>query len=298
VLRISEAAARLGVTATTLRRWEVEGRIHPARTPGGERRYPDEELERVEAESGSSPKRRHGKRIPGGRRPADPKPLVGDTEDDVDFEAPRALLPPVLGLPQRRSESPVRGIDDDVAALEQAERQARAARDRREREAARVADDQTHRQEAQRAKVRLDGLRQYGDMLAAMSGAPTEYRAAVTRDLVGYVTAAQFPTSATFQAHEYIKDRVERILQPWRDEQEQEREVAAREVEQQRRRDQREDLRAIGRTHAQVETLSWDAGPRARAIRDVDRALREEVRSDWTRDDVIDLVDDVLDEWE
>ncbi|MGH7593661.1 MAG: MerR family DNA-binding transcriptional regulator, partial [Gemmatimonadales bacterium] len=32
MLRINEAAVRLGVTPTTLRRWEAEGRIHPIRT--------------------------------------------------------------------------------------------------------------------------------------------------------------------------------------------------------------------------------------------------------------------------
>lgn len=33
-------------------------------------------------------------------------------------------------------------------------------------------------------------------------------------------------------------------------------------------------------------------------MREVENVLHEQVRSDWTRNDVIDLVDDVLDQWE
>lgn len=38
-LPIGLAARRLGVTTNTLRTWERQGRIAPARTPGGDRRY-------------------------------------------------------------------------------------------------------------------------------------------------------------------------------------------------------------------------------------------------------------------
>lgn len=46
-LSIGEAARMLGVTPDTLRRWETEGRIVSARTPGGQRRYDLAEIERV-----------------------------------------------------------------------------------------------------------------------------------------------------------------------------------------------------------------------------------------------------------
>lgn len=39
LVTISEAAEALGVTATTLRRWEVSGKLVPTRTKGGARRY-------------------------------------------------------------------------------------------------------------------------------------------------------------------------------------------------------------------------------------------------------------------
>ena len=39
VLRLSEAAALLGVHPDTLRRWADEGKVPVSRTPGGERRF-------------------------------------------------------------------------------------------------------------------------------------------------------------------------------------------------------------------------------------------------------------------
>jgi excisionase family DNA binding protein len=41
---IAEAARVLGVNASTLRRWEREGRIEPFRTTGGHRRYDLDQL--------------------------------------------------------------------------------------------------------------------------------------------------------------------------------------------------------------------------------------------------------------
>lgn len=43
-LSISEAAKTLGVSVSTLRRWEKEKVLSPVRTPGGQRRYPAEDL--------------------------------------------------------------------------------------------------------------------------------------------------------------------------------------------------------------------------------------------------------------
>jgi excisionase family DNA binding protein len=44
LLSLEEAAKLLGVSKSTMRRWEEEGRIKPERTPGGHRRYRSEEL--------------------------------------------------------------------------------------------------------------------------------------------------------------------------------------------------------------------------------------------------------------
>lgn len=39
LMSISEAAERLGISPTTLRRWEESGKLIPERTPGNQRRY-------------------------------------------------------------------------------------------------------------------------------------------------------------------------------------------------------------------------------------------------------------------
>ena len=44
LLSINEAAARLGVSAKTLRRWEAAGKLKPIRTLGNQRRYSLSEL--------------------------------------------------------------------------------------------------------------------------------------------------------------------------------------------------------------------------------------------------------------
>jgi len=46
-VRIGEAAEMLGVTVETLRRWEGDGRLHLARTAGGQRRIPLTEVTRL-----------------------------------------------------------------------------------------------------------------------------------------------------------------------------------------------------------------------------------------------------------
>ena len=44
----SQAAALLGVSIDTLKRWEAEGAIEPpARTPGGHRRYTAQHIEAI-----------------------------------------------------------------------------------------------------------------------------------------------------------------------------------------------------------------------------------------------------------
>lgn len=43
------AAAALGISIETLRRWEKAGKIAAFRTPGGQRRYDRSEIDRVRA---------------------------------------------------------------------------------------------------------------------------------------------------------------------------------------------------------------------------------------------------------
>jgi molybdopterin-binding protein len=50
MLRAGQAAEMLGVTVETLRRWEVEGRLHLERSRGGQRLVPIVEVTRLLAE--------------------------------------------------------------------------------------------------------------------------------------------------------------------------------------------------------------------------------------------------------
>jgi putative resolvase len=47
VYNIAEASRMIGVTPQTLRVWETDGKINPVYTPGGHRRYTQEEINRV-----------------------------------------------------------------------------------------------------------------------------------------------------------------------------------------------------------------------------------------------------------
>jgi excisionase family DNA binding protein len=44
MLRVGQAAVKLGVHPQTLRRWENEGKLTPVKTPGGQRRYTEKEV--------------------------------------------------------------------------------------------------------------------------------------------------------------------------------------------------------------------------------------------------------------
>jgi molybdopterin-binding protein len=50
MLRVGQAAEMLGVTVETLRRWEAEGRLRMARSVGGQRLVPVDEVTRLLAE--------------------------------------------------------------------------------------------------------------------------------------------------------------------------------------------------------------------------------------------------------
>ena len=50
LLRIGEAASRLGLTVTTLQRWDRAGKLRVVRTFGGKRRVPLSEVQRLMGE--------------------------------------------------------------------------------------------------------------------------------------------------------------------------------------------------------------------------------------------------------
>jgi hypothetical protein len=143
---------------------------------------------------------------------------------------------------------------------------------------------------AKAEKERLERLRQYGRELAWM--APPEYQAKVARDLLAGVTTEEFPSELGHElAYHLVARRVDVVLQPWRDAEEQER-VSAK------ARRKVEHLIAMGISHGYTKTWNWHSEDANRARRQIERDLRDEVEPDWTSEDVQDLVDDVLEEWE
>lgn len=50
LLKIDEAAALLGVTSQTLRNWDKSGKLKPARTDGGHRRYKEADINAIRKE--------------------------------------------------------------------------------------------------------------------------------------------------------------------------------------------------------------------------------------------------------
>ena len=61
LLTITQAAARLGVHADTLRAWADKGMVPVVRLPSGYRRFHPEEIERVRREMGLDPEGPEGK---------------------------------------------------------------------------------------------------------------------------------------------------------------------------------------------------------------------------------------------
>jgi excisionase family DNA binding protein len=54
---IRTAAAVLGVSTSTLRRWEARGRLRPARTDGGQRRYDLAALHELSQHGAAAPRK-------------------------------------------------------------------------------------------------------------------------------------------------------------------------------------------------------------------------------------------------
>lgn len=52
MFRVAQAAKLLGVHPNTLRRWDNEGKLNPARTLGGARRYTIEQINQIRTKMG------------------------------------------------------------------------------------------------------------------------------------------------------------------------------------------------------------------------------------------------------
>lgn len=285
-----DAAEKLGISPDTLRRWERNGLIQSERTPGGQRRYSEEDLSAL-LERGPF-ERSRGTNSP-------PTAFSSHSSDDAQqhdrLRVPTSQVAPwERRIREEQADLEVTRIRSERAALIRArradrEKRERAASEAEQASAARAAEQERITQFEATQAERLDALRTYGKACAVW--APPEYQAKVVRDLLTSVTLEDYPADLSdYLARTQVNARVEKVLRPWREEEARKR--AKLESQQ-----KLESLILSGRWHAQTQTRSWDRRVADRANREVDRALQDEVDADWTNDDVRDLVDDVLDEW-
>lgn len=283
-----DAAEKLGISPDTLRRWERDGLIECERTPGGQRRYKEEDISSVLAGGG-----------PDATRRVIPVPPPARSLNDGPQGGRARTVTPQLPPWERRvreeqADLEVTRIRRERSELLRAEIAARDARERGASDAERAAAERTAELERiaefkATQERRLNELRAYGKACAVW--APAEYQAKVVRDLLSSVNRDEYPPDLSdYLARVQVNGRVEAVLKPWRDDEARKR----GNLESQRTVD---SLILSGKWHSQVETRTWNRRAAERANREVERALRDEVDANWTSDDVRDLVDDVLDEW-
>jgi len=275
----SQAARYLGVSVDTIRDLDESGELEAERTKGGHRRFSREKLD---AYLGKTKRGRNVRLEAGARRPPPrasraqriPAPPEDDPEDlelmDAEVEAAVDVPPPVPVPPPNPLERLVRDMTE-----------------------------QLKRDRAEAPRRRLVALKQYG-LNQVPWGVPDSWRAKVATALEGYVTLENFPSWVSDQqAYAFARGKVEELLQPYRDEVAREQQEAAR--GQQQAQDQRcvQALIDYGKRYASGETLSdLESDDRARALRDVERMLKDSIKRDWTEQRVKDAVDDELAEWE
>jgi excisionase family DNA binding protein len=285
----SEAARYLGVSVDTIRQLDESGELRAGRTKGGHRRFSRKALDAYVTRKGrGGSTRANGRPNPRSRPVASPEPvpepLDDDPEDveqgDEEFE-PFVEEPPPLPAP-----------------LNPLEKFAREMEERRKRE------------EAEAPLRRLVTLKQYG-LTQIGWGVPDSWRARVAAALESYVTLKTFPAWVSdVDAYRIVRGKVEEVLQPYHDEvaRKKEEEVRREEDAATKRRQGEEEAKEErrvqeliddGMRHARSETLSdREFKDRARALRDVERMLKDSVESDWSEQDVRDAVDDELAEWQ
>ncbi len=295
-----EAAALLGITPDTLRRWEREGRIQAEWTPGGQRRYREADVKallgtatpRLSASNARSDARAKIRTLPSGDFDAD-----SEAEDSEPAPVkPQAEIPAwERRVKEERAKLEITKIQREREAILRNDREAEEIRtdaEERARDAA-PREEQRAREAAAARKAehqRLEGLRAQGRNMCLL--APSEYQARVTRDLESFVNPQQFPPALNdYTAYQFLRARVDQILKPLRDEKA--REEAAQDEERSRRRKIN-----TGMLYANTCTSGWDYTDAQRARAEIQDALEDEVTHEWTDTDLHDLVHEILADWE
>ena len=136
---------------------------------------------------------------------------------------------------------------------------------------------------------------------------PPRWHAKVVAELERRVTTENIPSWVpSHKQHTVVRGVVEDVLKPYDDEVAQQKarkeaEAAKATAKAAAKEEANRHIQALidhGTRYTNRELREFDAGIRWKVRRDVEEALKEEVKADWGEEDVEELVDEVLDEWE
>ncbi len=307
MLRIGEVADRLGLSVEHVRRLTNTGELSCTRTAGGHRRFPEDDVAAFEAG--------HGPGQP------QPPPPVQRPRPHVRH---RPYTPIFDDYPEETEYvGELREHDDDEWQEPDVEPKHAPTRTRRPRAATPPADrivpppsvaspsvdDAEEREAAENAReeaARLQNLKNLG-MAHIPYDVPPRWHAKVVAELEHRVTAQHIPPWVpSHEQHTVVRGVVEDVLQPYHDEIAQQKarkeaEAAKAKAKAAAKEEATRQIQALinhGTSYANRELREFDTGIRWKVRRDVEEALKEEVKADWGEEDVEELVDEVLDEWE
>lgn len=310
LLRISEAARYIGKSVDTLRARVRDGRLRAELSPGGQYLFTVEDLDAVAGRKGE-----------GSSLHLDEIVEHMASQEPVQPVVERSSRQRRLRLVRQPSGSPVPAGEalPSLAQrrIENAQADVQIARSRpdvlearyklKDMESARAAKEQRERREMvaekerQEESSRLEGIRADGRLY--VRNQPAEWQAAVVKDLEGSVNSQQFPPSLPgWQAQQFVQARVDQILAPFnkakREQWEREQVERSRQWERQRQEQEFQNRLTSARSHASSKSLGWNLDAFREAAKAVKEALEQDAEPGWSQQELNDLVDEVLSEWE
>jgi len=287
LLSIGEVAKRLRVSVDVVRSLTESGELKGARTGGGHRRYRPEEVERWKATRRAPAKNaplERPTRKPSNRAEIEEPDVEEDqpTLEDLDAEFERQEMRERAEAERQRLEG-LKRFGRDLAQLEPTDLRAR------------IFEDLEEFVSSKRVPPSLSVTEAQVIVAARVHEIGKQYRDAENQRL-----ARERDAAAERQRAETERQQRERDAAAERQRVEDERREQEREADEQRRKQQEDErkLKALidhGNTQAWRETINrWDWSDAERARRDVERALKDEVKADWSEAEVDDLVNDVL----
>lgn len=293
----SDAAERLGITPDTLRRWEREGKLQSDRTPGGQRRYREADIQGL---LDGSHTQRFAPIAATRTLPTSPPRRVGFEDEYEPSDLPITTKPERIPewerrVNEERADLEVTKIRREREALLRADREAaeersRAIENERLAVAQRERDARDNEARCKRESERLNSLRAFGRAMCIL--APADYQAKVTRDLQTYVNSTQFPADLNSAlGYQYVQARVNEILEPWRD-------AESREREKRERVNSKTHKILLAMSRAKSRTIDWDEPDAREALAEIKEALDEELSGEPSDPDPDVIADEILNEWD